>query len=358
VTVAVQFGGASLLLTRRLARTLAPPTAAGHTNTRLTCRLLSGFNSGILPTAMKQWVWCLNLSLLLGVTSCEKKSPEAMPAASTTSPAITSTSTQVFQVKGVVESVKAEVKTVRIRHEEIPGYMVAMTMPFEVRDTNELAGVSAGDAVTFRMIVTETDGWIDQIQKLNLDPNATAVPANAPIRIVRDVEPLDVGDRLPDYRFTNQVGQAVSLGQFGGQALAVTFIFTRCPFPTFCPLMSSNFQKAQDALLANPNAPTNWHLLTISFDPEFDTPEQLKAYAARQHANPARWDFLTGTLIDITALSEQVGLQFWRDPAGGINHNLRTVVVDARGRVQRIFIQNKWAVEELTDEIIKAAGNK
>jgi protein SCO1 len=148
------------------------------------------------------------------------------------------------------------------------------------------------------------------------------------------------------------------LSRFRGQALALTFIFTRCPFPTFCPLMSNNFRKAQDALVASPNAPTNWHLLTISFDPDFDTPEQLKAYAARQHADPTRWDFLTGTLVDITALSEQVGLQFWRDPAGGINHNLRTVVVDARGRVQKIFIENKWTVEELTAEIVTAAGNK
>lgn len=307
---------------------------------------------------MKQWVWLFNLSLLLVVTSCEKQSPGTTPAAPTAPPVISVTSTQMFQVKGVVESVKAEAKTIRIRHDAIPGYMDAMTMPFEVRDTNELAGVNAGDSVTFRMFVTETDGWIDQIQKLNVDANAASIPANAPIRIVRDVEPLDVGDLLPDYRFTNQVGQAVSLSQFRGQALALTFIFTRCPFPTFCPLMSNNFQKAQDALLANPNAPTNWHLLTISFDPEFDTPGQLKAYAARQHADPARWDFLTGTLVDITALSEQVGLQFWRDPAGGINHNLRTVVVDARGRVQKIFIENKWTVEELTDEIIKAAGNK
>lgn len=307
---------------------------------------------------MKEWVWLFNLSLLLVVTSCEKQSPGTTPAAPTAPPVISVTSTQMFQVKGVVESVKAEAKTVRIRHDAIPGYMDAMTMPFEVRDTNELAGVNAGDSVTFRMFVTETDGWIDQIQKLNVDANAASIPANAPIRIVRDVEPLDVGDLLPDYRFTNQVGQAVSLSQFRGQALALTFIFTRCPFPTFCPLMSNNFQKAQDALLANPNAPTNWHLLTISFDPEFDTPGQLKAYAARQHADPARWDFLTGTLVDITALSEQVGLQFWRDPGGSINHNLRTVVVDARGRVQKIFIENKWTVEELTDEIIKAAGNK
>lgn len=320
--------------------------------------MLNARNSGILPAVMKRWGWFLNLSLLVVFTSCEKKSPDAMPSMPVVSTRPASTNEQIFQVKGVVEAVELAEKTVRIRHEEIPGYMGAMTMPFEVKDTNELAGVTAGDAVTFRMIVTETDGWIDQLKKLAVDVNASALPANAPIRIVRDVEPLDIGDALPDYRFTNQLGQAVSLSRFRGQALAFTFIFTRCPFPTFCPLMSNNFQKAQDALLANSNAPTNWHLLTISFDPDFDTPEQLKAYAARQHADPERWDFLTGTLVDITALSEQLGLQFWRDPGGGINHNLRTVVVDSRGRVQKIFIENKWTVEELTEEILKAAENR
>jgi protein SCO1 len=273
---------------------------------------------------------------MLVVTSCEKKSPETMPLAPTVptmTPAAANTNAQIFQVKGVVVAVKPEEKIVRIRHEEIPGYMDAMTMPFEVKDTNELAGVNAGDSVTFRMLVTETDGWIDQIKKLDSGAPANVLPANAPIRIVRDVEPLEVGDALPEYQFTNQLGQTVSLSQFRGQALAFTFIFTRCPFPTFCPLMSNNFQAAQDALLRNPNAPTNWHLLTISFDPDFDTPERLKSYAASHHADPARWDFLTGALIDITALSEQVGLQFWREPGGNINHNLRTVVVDARGRV-------------------------
>ena len=307
---------------------------------------------------MKQWVWFLNLSLLLVVTSCEKKSPETTSPSPVATPAPVNVSTQIFQVKGVVVAVKPQEKTVRIRHEEIPGYMEAMTMPFEVKDTNELAGVSDGDSVTFRMLVTETDGWIDQIKKLEGETLVNTLPANAPVRIVRDVEPLEVGDALPDYRFTNQLGQAVSLSQFRGQALAFTFIFTRCPFPTFCPLMSNNLQAAQDALLKNPNAPTNWHLLTISFDPEYDTPERLKSYAAMHQADPTRWDYLTGALIDITALSEQVGLQFWREPGGSINHNLRTVVVDAQGRVQKIFVENKWTVEELVAEIVKAADNQ
>lgn len=312
---------------------------------------------------MNQWIGCACLILLLGVASCERKSPAGSPPAAPPPPppAVSTVHTQIFQVKGVVESVQAADKTVRIRHEEIPGYMGAMTMPFEVRDTNELTGIGAGDAVSFRMLVTERDGWIDQLKKLNAvnnDAPANSLPANAGLRIVRDVEPLEVGDLLPDYRFTNQLGQAVSLRQFRGQALAFTFIFTRCPFPTFCPLMSNNFEATQEALLHHPNAPTNWHLLTISFDPEYDTPERLKSYAASHDANPARWDFLTGALVDITALSEQVGLQFWREPGGSISHNLRTVVVDARGRIQKVFPENKWTVEELTAEIVKAAGNR
>lgn len=307
---------------------------------------------------MKYWVLFLNLSLLLVVTSCEKKSPGTITSAPAATVASLNTNLQVFQVRGVIVSVNAPDKTVRIQHEEIPGYMDAMTMPFDVKDTNELVGLNPGDAVTFRMLVTETDGWIEQIKKLDGKAAANALPVSAPIRIVRDVEPLDVGDTLPEYHFTNQLGQAVSLSQFRGQALAFTFIFTRCPFPTFCPLMSNNLRDVQAALRADANAPTNWHLLTISFDPDYDTPERLKNYAAAYQADPARWEFLTGALIDITALSEQVGLQFWKDPQAGINHNLRTVVVDARGRVQKIFIENKWTVEELAAEIIKAAAVK
>jgi len=208
------------------------------------------------------------------------------------------------------------------------------------------------------MTVTETDGWIDQIRKLDA-PRTNTPPKSGPFRLVRDVEPLSVGDMLPEYHFTNQLGQAVSLSQFRGQALAITFIFTRCPFPTFCPLMSNNFREVQDALLKNANGPTNWHLLTITFDPEWDTPPRLKGYASQFYADPQRWSFLTGTLIDITAIAEQFGLLFWREGGGGnISHNLRTAVVDARGQVQKIFTENKWTSNDLAEEILKAAQAK
>jgi len=178
----------------------------------------------------------------------------------------------------------------------IPGYMEAMAMDFEVKNTNELTGLSAGDYVSFRMIVQPKDAWIDQITRLT---NSKPV-ANAPdtFRRVRDVDPLNIGDPLPEYHFTNEMNQPVSFSDFKGQALGITFLFTRCPFPTFCPRMASNFDEALKKLKADTNAPTNWHLLTITFDPAFDTPAVLKSYAKRYTYDPSHWSYLTGELID------------------------------------------------------------
>ncbi len=288
-------------------------------------------------------------------SSCDQGKPGTAPSSGETSPGKRPSSQQrVFQVKGVVKSLQPDGKTVEVRHEEITNYMPAMTMPLEARDPKELTGLKAGDPITFRMTVTASDVWIDQVRKLT-PPAPNQLPSRATFRIVRDVEPLQIGDLLPEYHFTNELGQTVSTGQFKGQALALTFIFTRCPLPNFCPLMSNNFSEAQRKLLATSNGPTNWHLLTISFDPEFDTPVILKAYAQRFGAEPAYWNFLTGDLIEITAISEQFGQTFWRDE-GALSHNLRTVVINASGRVQRILEGNTWRSDELVREIVKGSG--
>jgi protein SCO1 len=297
---------------------------------------------------MVRLFFLLLLATLLSLTSCERP-PATKPPAS-------GTNQQVFQVKGVIKELKADGKTVEIRHEEVPNYMPAMTMPFEAKDARELTGLKAGDAISFRMIVTDADVWIDQIRKLT-PPRPNELPSRSTIRFVRDVDPLQIGDPLPEYHFTNELGQVVSTSQFKGRALAITFIFTRCPLPNFCPLMSNNFAETQKKLMAMANGPTNWHLLTISFDPEFDTPAILKAYAQRFGAEPGHWNFLTGDLIDITAISEQFGQMFWREE-GALSHNLRTAVVDASGRVQRILEGNKWTGDELVAELLKATAKK
>jgi protein SCO1 len=263
-----------------------------------------------------------------------------------------STNREIHAAKGVVIEVAPEKKQVTIKHEAIPGYMQGMTMPFDVKDTNELAGLQPGDPVSFRIVVEGDYGWIDQIHKTG--PKTNTPPTTGPFRLVRDVQPLNEGDLLPDYHFTNQLGQAISTAQFKDQALAITFLFTRCPFPNFCPLMANNFEEVQKKLLAMPHAPTNWHLLTISFDPEFDTPEVLRRYAEAHNADPARWTFATGALIDITAIGEQFGLAFWKESGGIISHNLRTVVIDSSGRVQKIFTGNDWQPVDLVAEMVKA----
>src|SRR6516162_612270 len=138
------------------------------------------------------------------------------------------TNQEIHPAKGVVVEVMPAEKRVKIKHEEIPGYMQAMTMPFDVKDTNELAGLEPGDIVSFKLHATATEGWIDSIRKTGKE-NPTNVVGAGPV-IVPDVDPLDIGDKLPEYHLTNELGQAMTTTQFKGQALAITFLFTRCPY--------------------------------------------------------------------------------------------------------------------------------
>jgi protein SCO1/2 len=146
----------------------------------------------------------------------------------------------------------------------------------------------------------------------------------------------------------------VSFSDFPGQAIAFTFVFTRCPFPTFCPRMNSGFAEAHNVLKNDPSAPANWHLFTISFDPDYDTPARLKAYSKTYNPDPNKWDWVTGAMIDIDAITEQVGLVFAFENAT-INHNLRTVVVDRNGIIRQILVGNEWTGQQLAEHVVAAA---
>jgi protein SCO1 len=282
---------------------------------------------------------------LLGVAGCSssEKKPES-----------TTAGRKEFQVKGVIVAITEDRTEARIRHEEIPGYMAAMTMPFTVRPTNGLAGLKPRDIVTFKLVDTGDDGWIEAVTKVGEEPTQEE---KAGVRTVHATEELRVGDPVPDCVLTNQLGQTVNLTALKGRAVVITFIFTSCPFPTFCPRMSDNFEAVQNALLADPAAPKNWSLWSVTMDPETDTPSVLKSYGLRHKNDPDHWSLLTGSLRDITALGDRVGLTFWRVD-NTINHNLRTVVVDAAGRVQAIIPENKWTPEEVIAEIRTAAVAK
>jgi protein SCO1 len=276
------------------------------------------------------------LALCVCVAGCEKPRPVAAKS---------------YPVRGVVKEVNPTKKSVTVKHEEIPGYMMAMTMPFDVKNTNELRGLQPGDRITFKLLVTEKDGWIEHIVKLGASPDE--MPSRSNVEAVKAIAPLDPGQPLPAFHLTNELGQAVSLSDLKGKAFAMTFIFTRCPFPTFCPRMTSNFADVAKKMSERRDAPQNWTLLSISFDPQNDTPETLLKYAEAQHYNPAHWHFLTGTDAQITQLCEVFDEKFWHDGTS-ISHNLRTAVIDANGRVQKVFEGNEWSPDDLVSELIKA----
>jgi protein SCO1/2 len=265
------------------------------------------------------------------------------------------TNVTAYEVKGVLKEIRANGWKALIDHEDIPGYMEAMTMLLDVKDTNDLSAVRPGDSIQFRMLVTETDGWIDRVRRIGT--NSAPASTNAPAAKASDlkfaeVKQVEVGDMLPDCILTNQAGRQIRLSDFRGKALAFTFIFTRCPFPVYCPRMNNNLGGAQKQL-SELKGNTNWHLLSISFDPEFDTPARLATYGKNYRHDPEYWSFATGKLDDVRDLGEGFGLMFYKK-SGTIEHNVRTVVVNPAGRVHHIFPGNEWTSDELVAEMKRA----
>jgi protein SCO1 len=253
-----------------------------------------------------------------------------------------------YTVTGVFKESRSAGRVAVIAHEKIPGYMDAMTMPFNVKKPSELKGIQPGDTLAFRLSVTETDDWIDQIKKVG----SRATPASPALPATEVANQLVPGALLPDCILTNQDGRMIHTSDYRGQALAFTFFFSRCPLPSFCPRMNNNLSAAQRVL--RPDAThTNWQLLSISFDPGFDTPERLKNFASFQQADPYHWDFASSSRAVVKELGGAFGLQFWQEN-GSISHNLRTVVVNAAGRVQKVFTGNEWQPAELAEEMRKA----
>lgn len=256
-----------------------------------------------------------------------------------------------YQVRGVIKQVKLEKKTAIIEHEEIPGYMEAMVMPLRARDEKELAALKPGDHVIFRLNVTEEKDWIDQVKVTRSASGQEAAAAPLP-----DLRPLEAGQPFPDAELIDDQGQPLPLKSYRGQALALTFIYTRCPIPTYCPRLNQHFLKVQEILAADDKAPKNWRLLSVSIDPERDTSEFLASFAAGLKADPARWRFATASKRELTVLGLKSGLRFW-DDRGLIQHNLRTLVINPDGTVRGIWSESDWTPEQLAQSLREAAAS-
>ncbi len=257
---------------------------------------------------------------------------------------------QIHPARGIVQAIPPDQRRATIKHEKIPGYMAAMTMDLSVKDTNELSGISAGDEITFNMIVTADDDWIENIRRTG---QSVAV-SPAPVWRVVESE-LKVGDMLPDHEFTGETGRMIRFSDFRGRAVAFTFFFTSCPLPEFCPRMNRNFAEARKILAADANGPTNWEFISISFDSSFDTPQILSGYGSFYRGESAdHWLFAVASTNTLASLGPKVDLNFWREN-GSITHNLRTVVLDGSGKIFKQFDGNDWTPAQLADAIRAAA---
>jgi protein SCO1 len=259
------------------------------------------------------------------------------------------TSERTYAIRGRVVAVAANRQSVTLAHEEIPGYMPAMTMPFPVKDPRVLDGVEPGDEVEGELRVTEREGWIARLRVVKKgEPPSWDRSKALPIEYV-----MNPGDDVPDITLTDQEGRTFRLSEWRGKTIALTFIFTRCPFPNFCPLMSRRFVEAQEALRKRR---AEWfqsdrvRFLTLSFDPEYDTPAVLKAYGERWNADFRHWTFATSPAIEMARFGASFGLSFWTE-GGTITHNLVTAVIRPDGKVQAIFRGNEWTALDLVREI-------
>lgn len=292
------------------------------------------------------------LSLGFSLAASELTSVAASPTAS--SKLATPVAKEIHEARGVLRSIADDRKKAVIRHEPIPNYMPAMTMELTVLNPRELEGLKVGDVITFRLLATEDTHWIDTLKRVSVTNRAPAAPLPVEPPAKKGHE-LRVGELLPDFELTSETGERLRLSQFRGQAVALTFIFTRCPLPDFCPLMSRNFSRARALLKEDTAGGTNWHFLSISFDPEFDTPEVLTRYAGGYRGeDPTHWTFAAASNPVMESLAPEVDLMYYPE-GGSILHNLRTVVLDTRGRIHRQLDSNQWKARELAEALREAS---
>jgi protein SCO1/2 len=156
--------------------------------------------------------------------------------------------------------------------------------------------------------------------------------------------PLKIGDDVPDAALIDQSNRRRSLSEWHGASAVVTFIYTRCPLPNFCPLMDQNFRTLQGELADDPQLRGRVKLISISFDPEHDTPEVLAEHARKVKADTSVWTFLTGDRVTIDRVSGRLGVRAFRSPedASQITHNLSTAIIDADGRLAHLYEGNDW----------------
>ena len=292
------------------------------------------------------------VSALVLMSACRKAE---VPANAPSKPAIAAVAAPTvgpnakrYPLKGVVTKVDPARAQVTVQHEEIPGYMSAMTMAFPIRDDPKvIAFLRPGDRIEARLVVDGDNYFLEEVLTKGFVPTPTPFGGSG-------IKPepnkgVAIGDAIPDFTLTDQTGARVKLSQFRGQPVAVTFVYSRCPVATACPLTVARFSKI-DAGLKKDNFGA---LLCVTVDPENDTPAVLKEYAAHVGADPKRWKFLTGDPRDVARVAERFGVLYYPDKAQ-IVHSQAVAIVDPDGKLATVYYGEQWEPETVLQDLQKA----
>jgi len=264
---------------------------------------------------------------------------------------------KTFPLRGQILAIAAETRAdgrreITLKHDDIPNFMPAMTMAYFVREPAVLDRFAPGDLIRATLVLRGSDMYVADLKKTG----HAEVPAGG--RGVKAMDVMEPGDEVPDDPLQDQTGATRKLSDWRGQALAVTFVYTRCPLPDFCPLMDRRFGELQRAIAGDARLRQRVHLLSVSFDPGHDTPAVIQAHAKARGADPRTWSYLTGASTVMDRFTSRFGVSTIadKDAPQNIIHNLRTAVVDPKGRLVTIHSGNEWTVDALLADLRKASG--
>jgi protein SCO1 len=280
------------------------------------------------------------LGVLQGCRSQDSTPDE--PPASMASP------TATYQLRGIVVSSDPAKGVVSVDAEAIPGLMGAMTMPYKLAQPGVAAELHPGDHITARLRISDSASVLDQIDVIQ-----QAQPDYKPSKVYNVPH---AGQPVPDFKYLNQNGKTIAIDQFRGKVLLVTFIYTRCPLPDYCIRMSRNFADVQHQVAADPQLYSKTHLLSVSFDPAFDTPQVLRRYGAAytgEHGNQAfsHWDFAVPSSSELDSVSEFFDVGVSAGSNNTLTHSLSTAVIAPNGNIFRWYPSNEWTPSAVVEDV-------
>jgi protein SCO1 len=267
-----------------------------------------------------------------------------------------------YSFTGRIISIDPQDQSATIDGDNVPGFMDAMAMTYKIKPASTLSQLNPGDSISADLVQTQPgenenaapeNYWLENVKVTAHGKAPAAGPTSQRIPAP--------GDEVPDFHFVNQDGRPVSLRQYRGKVLFLTFIYTRCPFPDFCPRVSSNFAEIDKQLSSDRDLARRAHLLSVSFDPGYDTPKVLRDYAysvahTRDRALFQRWEFAVPRAADLPKISDFFALTYKPD-SGLITHNLSTTVIGPAGKIVKWYYGSDWQASDLIKDARNASSN-